>query len=168
HPQVISTCLHILGDDAKSEARELIWNKEQNPHVLSMCLQILGDDAKAEAKELLKNSRQHPELLSACLQVLGEDEKSKATELLKIKGQHPLVLSTCFDILAEDFDKRHIPLEGSDAEWLIWCVSEINNVSWIFRILLFVKLSFIEGKDEYLNCLSQCFFTSRERAGTPS
>jgi len=72
YPQVLCTCLKLLGDEIKSDANRLLADKATHPSVLTTCLNLLGEEAKDEANRLLTESND-PRVLCTCLNLLGPE-----------------------------------------------------------------------------------------------
>jgi len=73
YPDVLCTCLNLLGNEAKDDAKRLL-NKSEDKDVLCTCLKLLGNEAKDDAKRLL-NKSEYPDVLCTCLNLLGNEAK---------------------------------------------------------------------------------------------
>ncbi|NEQ70466.1 MAG: hypothetical protein F6K21_34235, partial [Symploca sp. SIO2D2] len=101
-PQVLCSCLALLGQEAKEQAHVLLSTPGQTPQVLCSCLALLGQEAKEQAHVLLSTPGQTPEVLCSCLALLGQEAKEQAHVLLSTPGQTPEVLCSCLNLLGEE------------------------------------------------------------------
>ena len=81
-PLLVGLLQSVPTPRATALAREWLGNDGTHPHVLAACLNILGQEAKTEARDLLKDN-EHPHVLIACLNILGQEAKTEARDLLK-------------------------------------------------------------------------------------
>ncbi|MDU9048219.1 MAG: hypothetical protein Q3M30_05185 [Candidatus Electrothrix sp. Rat3] len=90
------TCLKILGEDAKEDAKRLL-RECKNERVLVSYLNILGDEAKKEARCLLKSGKEEW-LLVTCIRVLGKEVKFETNRLIK-NSNNRFVRKECRELI---------------------------------------------------------------------
>ena len=101
-PQVLCSCLDLLGVEAKDEAKRLLADPTTNPFVLCSCLDLLGAEAKDEAKRLLADPATNSFVLCSCLDLLGAEAKDEAKRLLADPATNSFVLCSCLDLLGAE------------------------------------------------------------------
>ncbi len=102
-PDVLCTCLKLLGEEATDDAERLLKESEDY-QVLCTCLDLLGDEAKDDAKRLLADPTTHPFVLSTCLKILGDEAEAFAFAVERIRcwtETYPVLLVRCFQVAGE-------------------------------------------------------------------
>jgi len=132
-PQVLCTCLKLLGDEAKDDAKRLLTESE-DPQVLCTCLKLLGDEAKDDAKRLLEKS-EDPQVLCTCLKLLGDEAKDDAKRLLK-ESEDPDVLCTCIKLLDDEAkdDAKRLLTESNDPKVHCACLDLLGDAAKSFAV----------------------------------
>ena len=100
--QALYKRLKSSGEEGKDYARRLL-EESNDPDVLRTCLGLLGEDVKEDVKRLLKTQvSKDPEIIRTCLHLLGEGAKEDAERLIADSTTPPEILCSCLDLLEWD------------------------------------------------------------------